>query len=716
MDDSTMRDATGKHKVGTRLLVILLLAIPLIDYLFFALLEKDFLDDPQYFFGLIIGQLAFAFVLAGAVGQAWIVSLLLTSLLATAVPLTAIFTWEMTRQPGDTFDLVALTVACTPPIIFCGSLPFLLVRAVSGFRLSGPVSGHSMSRSSRMEDFLVTTAIFAAMIVTVPAAFALTNMQTESLMIMSIIGTLTVGLCLFVSFPATVAYFLIKSYLLRLLSLVGICVGMPFLILSILSMFSLIEVGNSGLLPEIGPTLFTAAGFFALCLVVLRAAGFAWYRDPRVVFTATSNPLEDDEPPRWADSTRLRNRWAALAIILAVVAQVSLYRSLRDQRVAIAQRISEIESSWRPLGGSVSYYSYELHGFRAPSNAAVEDLEFLLRTPAPSWMDLSHAKVTDTVLGKLARPQTLNSVNLQHTEIGDRGLRYLKGADALSMINIGYTKATANGIREFLDGRSGSQLNLSGLSLGDSDLAQLAPFNFTTVILDDNPITSSSLGPLRNVYNLSLRRTKIDGTGFEVLGTMNNLALDYTALSDAQLVELLEAFPNLQGLSIRGTQVTDACLPALKRVKNLAIGDSGITAAGVKSLGNEVFSMLGLHDPKFDGSLFANGNWSVWSLDLRQSSISDKDIAFLANVKHLDQLNLRGCDVSDAALPALAKLNLAGLDITDTKITGLQAVNTLPQGCQVIISRSQCKEGVGEAYATVRWKLDAPANEFIHEF
>ncbi len=245
----------------------------------------------------------------------------------------------------------------------------------------------------------------------------------------------------------------------------------------------------------------------------------------------------------------------------------------------------------------------------------------------------------------------------------------------------------------------------------DDDIAKLPLSSIPRVYLSRNPLTSAALPYLRHVYTLDLSQTKLDGADLTQLES-THLHLDHTSINDQQIRALVESHGKLDGLSLRSTQVTDASLPYLKKISYLTLGDSPITSTAlaeseIASLANwsNQANRLALNDKKFDGSLFATRKWSLSHLDMRGSSISDRDVGHLANVKGLSVIDLRGCNISDASLPFLASLPISSIDLTDTQVTGDAAWQYLEK-ISVYISASQCSETtLEEAGKTGRWRV-----------
>ncbi len=263
---------------------------------------------------------------------------------------------------------------------------------------------------------------------------------------------------------------------------------------------------------------------------------------------------------------------------------------------------------------------HSVRGFLAPPGARIEDIEYLIQFPELTSLELARTEATDATLAKAAARSSLECLNFSDTQIGDAGLLLFKNARNLGSIKLARSQVTANGLRKFLADKNGHTLDLRGLGLTDADLAQLPLDKFNVLTLDDNPLTNACLPHLAHATHVHLNRTRVDGSGLTALKNIVYLEIDHIALDDEQLLEFMKQRPNLEGLSIRGTQVTDACLPALEKVVYLQLGETAITPTGLLESKINPPSQFSLNDRKFDGSLFVLNRWSIGHLDLRSSA------------------------------------------------------------------------------------------------
>jgi hypothetical protein len=94
------------------------------------------------------------------------------------------------------------------------------------------------------------------------------------------------------------------------------------------------------------------------------------------------------------------------------------------------------------------------------------------------------------------------------------------------------------------------------------------------------------LAGLKKLYTLTLRGTRVTGTGLKDLTGLEDVFLEDAPVSDAGL-KGLAGLTSLQWLSLNRTHVTDQGLrelAGLSALKNLELEGTGVTAAGVAAL------------------------------------------------------------------------------------------------------------------------------------
>lgn len=151
--------------------------------------------------------------------------------------------------------------------------------------------------------------------------------------------------------------------------------------------------------------------------------------------------------------------------------------------------------------------------------------------------------------------------------------------------------------------------------------------------------------------------------------------LDFLEVTD-EMIGRSPPLPDITGLSLRRTQVTDAGLSAFGKCDRLQWLDLSVTQVGDSGFGSfpasKMLKTLFLEGTRItDASLAHIAEFTdLEELYLSGTSISDDGIGNLSRLKKLNTLDLSGCPVTDACLPALGGLKqLESLDTAGTKIT-----------------------------------------------
>jgi len=141
-------------------------------------------------------------------------------------------------------------------------------------------------------------------------------------------------------------------------------------------------------------------------------------------------------------------------------------------------------------------------------------------------------------------------------------------------------------------------------------------------------------------------------------------------------MELIRANPEVEELSLEKTQIGDADMAEISRLKHLrvlALYDTHITDAGLAPLeGMTHLQELYLDGTKVTdtGVLRLHRLTQLEKLGLGDLAITDKGAAVVSGFKHLKQLNLCNTQVGDPAAARLSHLkHLEWLDLRGTKVT-----------------------------------------------
>jgi Leucine-rich repeat (LRR) protein len=134
-------------------------------------------------------------------------------------------------------------------------------------------------------------------------------------------------------------------------------------------------------------------------------------------------------------------------------------------------------------------------------------------------------------------------------------------------------------------------LDLAGNQLGDTALAVIGAADLPglkSLYIGRTDVTDAGLKllqPLKNLEDLNLTETRIDGSGLPSLAPLpiRTLRLSRTPL-DPQSIRSLAEFPRLRALDVSGTRVTDDALPVLDSLRDLSYLNLTWTRVSVEAL------------------------------------------------------------------------------------------------------------------------------------
>lgn len=328
-------------------------------------------------------------------------------------------------------------------------------------------------------------------------------------------------------------------------------------------------------------------------------------------------------------------------------------------------------------------------------------------------VSLARSWATDADIEWIAAVKSIKRLDLSLTYISDRGIERLKGLDQLQDLNLFAAEFITDAALAFLRGnRQLKTLNLRGTDVTDTSLAYIAELpHLTALDISFTQITDvglEHLASLAQLEELNLGGNKISGVGLHVLKLLPRLRkLSFygvqrrnagwcwaPVVTDLEL-DTISMLGGLEDLNIGfgvalgtprpadrgpadgeaecriagGTRVTDlglAKLAKLKKLRQLDLSGSSITAGGLQSLAN-------LPDLR---------RLSLWNV----RSIDDSAASVLGALGNLTSLDLSNTSVGDHTLARLAKLsNLRRLYVSETEVTtqGLMAFRKQHPACVV---------------------------------
>lgn len=258
-----------------------------------------------------------------------------------------------------------------------------------------------------------------------------------------------------------------------------------------------------------------------------------------------------------------------------------------------------------------------------------------------------------------------------------------------------------------------------GYDVTDQDLAKLADLKKLRLLdLGANPVGDAGLEQIAGLENLEwliLCDTKITSAGLVHLGRLSRLrtlSLAGCDIADEGL-DLLQGLTALEALDLRSTRVTNAGmqrLAALKRLKAVWLDDTEVTDEGLKHLAElPLLEDLGYETEQFTLRGLAQLKGLI-SVRPRPESVSDDDLALLAELPRLRRLNLSGSGITDAGLTHFAKLTqLESLSLNETSISdvGLEQLKTLVNLKSLGVYKTRTTEAGLEALDQALPKLES---------
>ena len=699
-----MSDSPKVHERGSMLPLVAMIDLLLLG----GLVAIDYLDRPvlggYLAMGFLQAQAGLFCILGGTLGRSWISSFLQAAVL---VVISGLFFVVMKVNNFDTFAIeVLITISGTLlPLLFCGCLPFLLMRSLVGGHLSRQTTELVEPYSLRMGDFFLGMTVIAALLASANTVVGFLSegegFASSEYLIAVLIAPLASAVAVV---PVSIFYFRGTTRrgritVLFLFAILGLCASggivIGFELWGGVDLWSAIQRSASTML-----YLATATIVFSMGLIVLYASGYRWRTIAKLSITKESADwLENSNTVSTAIGYRKPNRIAAAFIVVASVAITVSVAHLKRERLRRVVSHTKLNSTIVHEGGYVEQEGFAAISLQLPSNSDCSNLD-LFQFRGLSRISLSGSQVTESVLRSIGKSTSLRFVDLSHTSIDDSNARHLNDRRFfLTKLSLAGTQLSVIGINEVIAGCPTFALDLGELNLDDEAVSQLKlqafKMNSRGLILRGNPITDKSLVHLNGISELDLSDTKCTGSELEQLTQVASLKLDGITVDDAGIVKLLSVNSVITSLSLRNTQVTDETLKAIAQhnsVSELELGDGEITSEGLIAIAFAPSERLALNSRKFNGTLFANWKPSIRCLDMSHSGLCDADIHHLEQLSALQELSLTRCDVSDQSLDKLVALNLTKLDLTGTKVTATAVVKHFPKTTVVFLAPSQCSQ------------------------
>jgi len=273
-------------------------------------------------------------------------------------------------------------------------------------------------------------------------------------------------------------------------------------------------------------------------------------------------------------------------------------------------------------------------------------------------------------------PDALGELDMGSAEVPSEQLAYVGKLSELRKFSLVDGKVVGDGGLDGLRGLSKlRQLNLSGTDLGPGGLRGIGGMAELTVLSLNRAKVSkegvAELSQLAKVCELDLSETDIDGEVLEAIAGMKKLLklkLSDTSITDDDLVHL-KGLSALRELDLHGTAITGS---GLVHLQGLALDCLSLERLGQLDQKNLAFlaAMKGLD-----------------ALTLRGSNLTDEALVYVGKLRSLSKwLNLSENPITDAGLVHLAPLDLRRIYLSKTGVKGPGLVNLRNMGHLDIIS------------------------------
>ncbi|ESR52595.1 hypothetical protein KPL70_005715 [Citrus sinensis] len=306
-----------------------------------------------------------------------------------------------------------------------------------------------------------------------------------------------------------------------------------------------------------------------------------------------------------------------------------------------------------------------------------------------SVLDLSGLPVTDLVLRSLQVLTKLEYLDLWGSQVSNRGAAVLKMFPRLSFLNLAWTGVTKLPNISSLECLNLSNCTIDSILEGNGNKAPLAKISLAsttfinereaflyieTSLLSFLDVSNSSLSrfcfltQMKALEHLDLSSSMIGDDSVEMVAcvgaNLRNLNLSNTRFSSAGVGILAGHLPNLEILSLSGTQIDDYAISYMSMMPSLKFIDISNTdiKGFIQQVGAETDLVLSL-------TALQNLN-HLERLNLEQTQVSDATLFPLSTFKELIHLSLRNASLTDVSLHQLSSLSkLTNLSIRDAVLT-----------------------------------------------
>jgi Leucine-rich repeat (LRR) protein len=365
-----------------------------------------------------------------------------------------------------------------------------------------------------------------------------------------------------------------------------------------------------------------------------------------------------------------------------------------------ASQLNVIGVDWSAIAPKLK--SLNLHG------AAIgdEDLKTLTALNDLQALDLGTTRLTDGCAKHVKSLIQLRELEISFSGFSLSGLKELRGLKHLTTLALG-PGFTDEGCSELAVFKELTNLDLSGTTVTDSGLKQLAGRNLHTLVLPPSARTDLGLerylAAVEPFSALDLISWNISPEGLKLLAgrSLKSLIIPADLKTDDGLKGYLDAIAaptsldlyswarltdnglaaladqtQLESLCLRGSHIHDAGMKHLRDLKDLRdldIRDLPVGARGLKELSDlkelRRINLVGTRVTD-EGLKTVAGFQQLQVLMLGSTKITDAGLQELVQLKHLKTLDLSFCKITDKGLNSLIGLSdLETLNLVMSRIT-----------------------------------------------
>ncbi len=276
-----------------------------------------------------------------------------------------------------------------------------------------------------------------------------------------------------------------------------------------------------------------------------------------------------------------------------------------------------------------------------------------------SGLCCSEAGLDDHALRSIGSLSSLHSLNLLGTNVTGKSLCSLRQLSRLECLNLDYTGIADDDIEMMSDFEGMRELHLRGCRISGHGLRYLSKLHSLEYLDVSQTQTVDSgttfIAELANLRGLFISKTLITSVGLSSLGCLTELEiLDFDPLVvDDDTMQHIAHLEHLRKLNLS---------------YNKKIGDEGFRTLSMLS-GLETLCLRGTRIS--DVSVYdIAGCAHLTTLDLGESTVTDRAVAILIKLPQLEHLDLFGTRITDTALISLSRCqHLQDVDCRETQVT-----------------------------------------------